>query len=250
MPRLILALPILTLACAGPMPLPHEEAPAEVVMQSEAALESLPNPMDPPPVIGPAACADICTATSRCDKSCGTNGTCGTFGVCQSCASACTTQTACGIACLENGQVRQCFSAQKPCKTCSAATCEESGCAGRCMNVPTSACSGENCTPTYSRCDAFGAVIDDRDSDGLPDALELALARQLFPDLHLGSESQKPRRTTLIVNSVNSGIQVMDGTTLSNDDTTAPPVVRNNTIAFTWDTRRPARAGSRAARST
>lgn len=45
----------------------------------------------------------------------------------------------------------------------------------------------------------------------------------------------------LIINSVVSGIRVMTGTTLKGDTNTLPPVIRNNTIAFTWD---PKEAGS------
>lgn len=96
MTRLILlGLHLFTFACVGPAPLPNE-APPEV-MQREAPLEALPDPLNPPPVIGDRA----------------------------------------------------------------------------------------------STCDVFGAVTDDRDSDGLPDSLEQALARHFFPDLHQGWESQK-----------------------------------------------------------
>jgi len=47
----------------------------------------------------------------------------------------------------------------------------------------------------------------------------------------------------LIINAVNAGVNVFDGTTLRNDTNTLPAVVRNNTIAFTWDYKKPGAGG-------
>jgi hypothetical protein len=47
----------------------------------------------------------------------------------------------------------------------------------------------------------------------------------------------------LIVNAVNWGISVVSGNTLSGNTSTAPAVLRNNTVAFTWDKDKPGAGG-------
>ncbi|MFO0593983.1 MAG: right-handed parallel beta-helix repeat-containing protein [Myxococcaceae bacterium] len=51
----------------------------------------------------------------------------------------------------------------------------------------------------------------------------------------------------LIVNSVANGIRMTNGTTLRGDTNTRPAVVRNNTIAFTWDPKEAGTGGQRGA---
>ncbi|MBL8915076.1 MAG: right-handed parallel beta-helix repeat-containing protein, partial [Archangium sp.] len=51
----------------------------------------------------------------------------------------------------------------------------------------------------------------------------------------------------LIVNSVSSAIKMSPGTTLRNDTNTKPAVIRNNTIAFTWDPSEAGTGGQRGA---
>lgn len=196
----IVLVALFALTACGVESLPPEASlsPAvESVSVSEAELKGIADPGDPttPGTFTPASCQDVCTTSSRCDTACGGGGaSCGSFGVCASCASACTTATPCGTACLNNGALAQCYTSGQACKPCSAATCEASGCGGMCMNVTQttgvkSFCPFGSCR-TYSRCDAFGATTGDRDSDGLPDTFESALAAAFFPTVRMGAASQ------------------------------------------------------------
>ncbi len=189
MTRTLKCLPLLLLAC-GPV-----QVGGDLEVSSGAALKDL----DPPGggtggggIIGPSqACGDVCTPQSRCDQSCGANAssTCGAFGVCVSCATACTSTSPCGTVCLSGTTITQCSSAGAECQSCSAATCEAMGCSALCQQ-PQQLVIGKLGFPTplprtYQRCDAYGATINDKDSDGLDDDFELRLAKQFFPNVNM-----------------------------------------------------------------
>jgi hypothetical protein len=171
----------LAVACSSSAEPPDDEGEVEA---SSTALTFAPGPTDPGGggLIG-ATCASVCTATSRCDTNCDGAGSCGAYGVCQSCASVCSETSSCEQGCLNGSTYTTCRGAGLRCRGCSATTCEASGCAAHCWNGERCDWWTGQCGNTYRRCDAYGASIGDRDTDGLPDALETALARKFFPQM-------------------------------------------------------------------
>lgn len=110
------------------------------------------------------------------------------------CASVCSSATGCAKACkTSTGNVSSC-GAYGVCTACSATTCRNTGyCGVTCMmnNVlpPVSTLSRGGTRPPRSEwvsCSTWSARMnDDADLDGIPDALERALAAKFYPELNM-----------------------------------------------------------------
>jgi len=133
---------------------------------------------------GSLSCANVCNATSECDDPCidpitGFGTTCGKHGVCLACSTYCGSNTACDFACQKNGTLTSCRGAGATCNACTDAVCEARGCGDYCQTA----------TNSYQRCAAYEAPRGDKDSDGLPDLLEDALAHQFLPNIFISNLS-------------------------------------------------------------
>ncbi|MBS1152227.1 MAG: hypothetical protein H6Q89_3925, partial [Myxococcaceae bacterium] len=65
------------------------------------------------------------------------------------------------------------------------------------------------------------------------------------PDRALSIRQSVTVENNVIVNNIYLGVHVKDGNTLSGNTSTAPAIVRNNTIAYTWDYKSPALGNER-----
>ncbi len=182
--RALLSLAVLSLSC-GVEP-PSTDEPTTTEAQPLTIIGGGGGPGTPS-----TECAQVCTTTSRCDTACGgptLGSSCGAYGVCVACSAVCNSGASCGQVCLEGSTLTNCRGAGRVCQSCSAATCEAAGCGGYCMTQKPDKCTW--CKNAYQRCDGYGAVTGDRDSDGMSEAFELQLAQHFFPSLNMSAASQ------------------------------------------------------------
>lgn len=186
---------------------------------ADASVQAIGAPGDPN---GSNRCASVCTSSASCTQACLTldnaGSSCARYGICaQACSSStrCSSATSCSTSCYaQSGAQIDCGQAGT-CVSCASTCSAQSSCDLRCDNGPSSttcggygvciakpACSASVCNGggtcatrcmhdgVEKRCDEWShATRNDADLDGLPDALERALARRFAPTLHLRNSS-------------------------------------------------------------